>query len=95
MQVWSIGEVLWDVFPDHETCGGAALNFCANLQRLGDQARLLSAVGDDPRGHLVLQRMAALGLDTARIRTVSDLPTGIAIVHTGPEGEPSFVIRRA
>jgi fructokinase len=94
MRVWSIGEVLWDVFPDHETFGGAPLNFCANLQRLGDQARLLSAVGDDPRGHLVLERMAALGLDATSIRTVANLPTGTAIISTGPTGEPSFVIPR-
>lgn len=94
MRIWSIGEVLWDVFPDHETFGGAPLNFCANLQRLGDQALLLSAVGDDRHGRLALERMAALGLATQGVRTVKDLPTGIAMVGTNSFGEHTFVIPR-
>jgi fructokinase len=94
MRIWSIGEVLWDVFADHETFGGAPLNFCANLQRLGDQALLLSAVGDDPHGRLALERMRALGLTTEGIRVTRDLPTGVAIVNANELGEPTFAIPR-
>jgi fructokinase len=94
MQVWSIGEVLWDIFPDGERFGGAALNFCANLQRLGDSAILLSAVGNDARGQRALERMAQLHLSTRFLRVVDDRPTGVAIVSQTPDGEPSFVIPR-
>jgi fructokinase len=100
MQVRGIGEVLWDIFPDQnsgksqERFGGAALNFCANLQRLGDNAILISAVGEDPRGALALRRMQKLGLDTSQIAVVKSAPTGIATVHTSPDGEPNFVIPR-
>lgn len=94
MQVWGIGEVLWDVFPDKESFGGAALNFCANLQRLGDPATLISAVGDDARGALALRRMQELGLDTRQIAIVSQAATGFATVHTSAAGEPSFEIPR-
>jgi sugar/nucleoside kinase (ribokinase family) len=38
MNVLGIGEVLWDVFPTQEHLGDAALNFCANVQRLGGRA---------------------------------------------------------
>jgi fructokinase len=89
-----IGEVLWDVFPDGERFGGAALNFCANLQRLGDQATLLSAVGDDPHGRLALKQMQTLGIGTRGIHTVKSLPTGIARVSMNEHGEPTFVIPR-
>ena len=94
MQVWGIGEVLWDIFPDKERFGGAALNFCANLQRLGETASLLSAVGKDARGQLALERMAELRLSTRYVRVVDDRPTGVAVVGQTPEGEPSFVIPR-
>lgn len=94
MVVCSIGEVLWDIFPEQELLGGAALNVCANLHRLGEQAILLSAVGDDARGGLALERMRELGLTTSAIQVVPKVPTGTAAVHTGPEGEPSFVIER-
>jgi fructokinase len=94
MKVWSIGEVLWDVFQDGERFGGAPLNFCVNLQRMGDAARLLSAVGDDERGRLALETMHALGLNTDGVRVVEELPTGTAVVGHDDRGEPSFVIAR-
>ena len=37
MQVLSVGEILWDVFPGSELLGGAPLNFPANAVRLGEQ----------------------------------------------------------
>jgi fructokinase len=94
MRVWSIGEVLWDVFPDQERLGGAALNFCANMHRLGDSATLLSAVGKDTRGSLALDQMRSLGLRTEGVREVEELATGIATVSTGAEGEPEYAIPR-
>jgi len=94
MRVWSIGEVLWDVFPDQERLGGAPLNVCANLHRMGDSATLLSAVGNDERGRLALASMAALGLDSRYVRVVEHLPTGVALVRIAADGEPSYQIPR-
>jgi fructokinase len=94
MFVWSVGEVLWDVFPDQERFGGAPLNFCVNLERLGDSATLLSGVGKDERGRLALERMHSLGLGTEFVREVDGLPTGVAMVSTAANGESSFAIPR-
>jgi len=94
MVVWSVGEVLWDVFPDQERLGGAPMNICANLQRLGDQGVLLSAVGADERGLLALQEMHSLGLSTEYVREVSQLPTGIATIRTVAAGETEYEIPR-
>jgi fructokinase len=94
MLVCGVGEILWDVFADQEKFGGAALNFCANLQRLGDQATLLSAVGKDERGRMALEGMRSLGLATNGVKEVEGLPTGIATVGISTNGEPTFVIQR-
>jgi fructokinase len=94
MFVCSIGEVLWDIFPDKEMFGGAPLNFCANLQRLGNRALLLGAVGKDERGQLALERMRLLGLSTDGMQQVAGLPTGVATISTSLDGEVSFVIPR-
>ncbi len=94
MLACGIGEILWDVFPDHEKFGGAALNFCANLQRLGDQATLLSAVGKDEHGRMALEKMRSLGLSTKGVEEVEALPTGTATVGIATNGEPTFVIHR-
>lgn len=89
-----IGEILWDVFPDGERFGGAALNFCANLHRLGHDATLLSAVGEDFRGKMALEQMHTLGIGTQGISIAKDLPTGTARISMNEQGEPSFAIPR-
>jgi len=94
MRVWSIGEVLWDVFPDQERLGGATLNFCANMERLGESVTLISAVGRDRRGLMALEQMRSLGLSTSGVQEIEDMPTGIATVSTGSKGEPAYVIPR-
>jgi fructokinase len=94
MRVWSVGEVLWDVFPDEERFGGAPLNFCANLRRMGDEARVLSAVGEDERGDLALKKMRQLGLDTGGVARVTGFATGTAVIGRDASGETSFVIPR-
>lgn len=94
MRVLCIGEVLWDLFGQEERFGGAALNFCTNLHRLKNEATLLSAVGQDTRGTLALERMRALGLNTLHIQQLENLPTGTAVVETGDDGEPHFLIPR-
>ncbi len=94
MLVWSVGEVLWDVFPDQERLGGAPLNVCANLQRLGDRGVLLSAVGTDERGRLALNSMRSLGLSTEYVCEVGELPTGTAAIRAAVDGETEYEIPR-
>lgn len=94
MRVLSIGEVLWDVFPDREFLGGAALNFSVNILRLGDSATLITAVGDDARGCSALDAMRSFGLDTDFVGVAKRLPTGAAFVSKDSHGDPHFDIPR-
>ncbi len=93
-RVLSIGEVLWDVFDTGELLGGAPLNFCYHLHRLGEEAELLAAVGDDLRGRRVLQSMQRLGLSTRFVHSTTERPTGIAEITTNQRGEAAFSIPR-
>jgi len=94
MVVWCIGEVLWDIFPTEEHLGGAALNFSANLHRLGAAVTLISGVGKDERGRRALELIDGMGMDVSKI-AVSEQPTGIAMVELDAEtGDQSFVIPR-
>jgi pseudouridine kinase len=43
--------------------GGVARNVAENLARLGTDTRLITAVGQDPAGDLLLERTAAAGVD--------------------------------
>jgi fructokinase len=35
MTIVSIGEILWDVYPDSSRLGGASFNFAVHARRLG------------------------------------------------------------
>ena len=62
MTILSIGEILWDVFPDSVRLGGAPFNFAVHAHRLGHHVIFVSAVGDDEQGRVALSRAGALGL---------------------------------
>jgi len=94
MNIISIGEVLWDVFGDTEHLGGAAFNFGAHAKILGHSVSLISAVGEDPRGRRILERMDAMGLPTRYVRQEKDHPTGIVTVSLDASGRPHFIIHR-
>jgi fructokinase len=94
MRIVTIGEILWDVFPDGERLGGAPMNFAVHATRFGHDVRLLSAVGDDARGHAALESARGLGLSTEFLRVTADASTGVVSVTLDAEGRPSFTIQR-
>ena len=89
--VVSIGEILWDVFPQGKRLGGAPANFAWNMAQLGYRARLLTAVGRDELGREILQRLAPSGLDADVQQT--DYPTGSVQVETDAAGVPTYRFR--
>ncbi len=94
MRLFSVGEILWDIFEDKECLGGASLNFSVSAHRLGNPVALLSAVGTDPRGFRALEAMQTYGLVTDFIQIARHSPTGTASVSTGGAGNARFVIER-
>ena len=91
--ILSCGEVLWDLFPDGPRFGGAPANFACHAALLGAKVSLVSAVGDDARGHEAIAILHSFGLDTSLIRLGVDAPTGAVGVTVDAAGKPSFEIR--
>jgi fructokinase len=94
LTIVSIGEILWDVFPDREILGGASLNFSVHARRLGFDVAFVSAVGDDERGRAALARAAELGLRTDFIQSAPASATGTVSVRVDAAGQPDFTIHR-
>jgi fructokinase len=94
MTIVSIGEILWDVFPDTERLGGAPFNFAVHAHRLGHRVVFLSAVGDDERGRAAIRRAKALGLTTEFLQVAAGQATGSVTVRLDAEGHPDFTIHR-
>jgi fructokinase len=86
------GEVLFDCFPDgSEVLGGAPFNVAWHLQAFGQQPRLISRVGNDPLGRVILKAMQDWGMTCSALQTDSTHPTGMVQVRF-KDHEPSFEI---
>jgi len=94
MTILSLGEILWDVFPDREELGGAPFNLAFHASRLGHEPVFISAVGDDARGHRALNTATKLGIDTSFIQTNPEAGTGVVTVSLDQARQPSFVLQR-
>ncbi|MDH3211849.1 MAG: PfkB family carbohydrate kinase [Myxococcales bacterium] len=66
--------------------GGMTGTALAQAARLGCDAHVLSAVGDDDGGRLVSRSLRAAGVKTGRLVRSRDLPTTIAVVLVARRG---------
>lgn len=88
----SIGEVLWDLFPDCQRFGGAPANFACHATIHGADVSMLSAVGDDRRGSEAIDILRGYGIDTGLMQVIPDASTGTVGVALDSAGKPSFTI---
>lgn len=71
--------------------GGAPFNVGWHLRGFKADPLLLTAVGQDPEGREILERMNGWGMDTSGVQTRPDRPTGRVTAHL-VEGEPRYEI---
>ncbi|MBE6891211.1 MAG: hypothetical protein E7481_04190 [Ruminococcaceae bacterium] len=83
------GEVIWDVYPDTAVIGGAPFNFSAHLAHLGDDAHLITAIGNDDLGNDALNEMKKHGIHTDLVQK-NDFSTGKCLVTLDENGIPSY-----
>lgn len=91
-RIISIGEVLWDLFPDGERFGGAPANFACHAALQGAEVVMISAVGNDRRGHDAIEVLAEYGIDVNLVQAIPDAPTGTVGVELNAQGKPTFTI---
>src|SRR5437588_3479675 len=65
--------------------GGQAANFCAWAAALGERARLVTKLGDDPTGHRLVADIEAGGVEVCPVWGPE--PTGAIAVLVGPNGQ--------
>ncbi|HTL52927.1 MAG TPA: sugar kinase [Planctomycetota bacterium] len=64
--------------------GGSANIFATQFVKLGGSAAVIGAVGADPFGDLVRERLSTAGVDIRRVRRVPKLQTGVGFTLTEP-----------
>lgn len=70
---------------------GAPTIFIVQCSRIGGNAAMIGAVGDDTFGRVNLSRLKCDGVDVSGVITDPDLPTGTAFVRYRPDGTRDFV----
>lgn len=88
------GEVLFDVLPEKKVIGGAALNVAVWLHRLGNHVNMISRVGQDENGKVLLDFIWNQGLTTRYIGTDAQLPTSTVSVHLDEKGSATYTIEK-
>ena len=87
----AFGEVLFDLINNDAHLGGASLNVAAHFAKHGNEAFLISAVGNDLLGEKVRQVVNSYGVNTSFIQE-NNHPTGIVNVTLSEQGQPSYDI---
>ena len=67
--------------------GGVARNVAENLALLGVRARLVSRVGDDDAGRMLVSRLRACGVDVATVVVDPGAPTAQYVAVLDPDGD--------
>jgi len=88
----TFGEALFDIIEGSAHLGGAPLNLAAHLAKLGAKPAVLTAVGRDDLGKILLSRAKEMGVDTSYILIDEKRPTGTVTVKLEDEGIPIFTI---
>ena len=73
--------------------GGAPANVAATIAKLGGATQLLGAVGKDPFGQFLIEKVAQYGVDTSGVAQLTT-PTTLAFVSLAENGEREFVFNR-
>jgi len=92
MNITSIGEILFDIYPDHKKLGGAPLNFIYHIKKLTDNGNIISRVGKDVLGNKVINGLSHAGISADFIQHDNLHPTGMAKVILDKNGKPDFEI---
>ena len=88
------GEVLFDCFPDGSAVlGGAPFNVYVHLGRMGLNPLMITRVGEDARGAVMLEAMRERGLCIEGVQRDPERFTGEVVVSISDEGHPHFDIR--
>jgi len=75
------------------TAAGTAAGTSVDLAKLGIEAVVLGAIGDDHLGELLIQMLNKHGVDTTRLVSKQGGQTSVSILLIGGDGERHTVLR--
>lgn len=92
MNVTSIGEILFDIYPTHKKLGGAPLNFIYHIRKITGDGNIISRVGKDVLGSKAVSEIKKNNIPIQYIQQDGVHPTGVANIVMNDDNEPAFTI---
>lgn len=93
INVISFGEVLFDVFGEAKKIGGAPLNLALRTASYGFPVSMISAVGNDEDGEVILKYTKENALEAGGIIVSPEHETGIVQVSLNERGSATYEIK--
>ncbi len=90
--ILSVGEILFDIYPDTRHLGGAPFNFSYHMYQLRNEVAFISRIGDDENGKEILRLLKERDFPLAFIQIDKDHPTGNVMVELDEKAVPRFTI---
>lgn len=102
----SIGEALIDFIPQEKgialkdvntfqrVAGGAPANVCACVSQLGEEAIMLTQLGEDAFGDYIIDTLNNVNVNTTYIKRTKEAHTGLAFVSLKEDGNRDFLFYR-
>ena len=76
----------------HRVPGGKGANQAVAAARLGRSVAMVGRVGDDENGEMLRAALEHDGVDTTHLVTTPRVPTGVALIAVGVDGDNSIVV---
>ena len=104
--IYAMGEALIDFMPRESGCdfsqvtafspalGGAPVNVCGAVAKLGGRSQMITQVGEDPFGHKILREMGEAGIGTEHVFMTRKANTCLAFVSLEADGNRTFSFYR-
>jgi len=93
INVISFGEVLFDVFGEEKKIGGAPLNLALRTASYGFPVTMISAVGNDEDGKVIVDYAKENNLESAGIIVSPEYETGTVQVSLNERGSATYEIK--
>ncbi|QNR83750.1 carbohydrate kinase [Pedobacter riviphilus] len=93
-KVITIGEILWDVFPEGKKAGGSSMNVALNLHKQSIESSFISAIGNDENGKELFNFLASNHFATNLIQVNTELPTSTVVVQLDENHQATYTIKQ-
>jgi len=93
-KVITIGEILWDVFPEGKKAGGSSMNVALNLHKQSIESDFISAVGNDDNGQELIDFLRLSHFPTDLIQINPTLQTSTVVVQLDENHQATYTIKQ-